>query len=132
MSEYQPVPYMRLTSDSSSLAPRVKRGMTMDQVREIWRIRSEAKTKQTMAKYEKQRIGAPTGYGREKFGTYGQYQSRVAREKVRLAAKLLESAGLEVNDGTISKVTGQSKATIWSYWEPARMEPSTEPTNADF
>ena len=36
------------------------------------------------------------GYGHEGLGVYGIYQERAAREKVRLAARLLEKAGLEV------------------------------------
>jgi hypothetical protein len=101
MKTDQPVPYMRFTSDTSSLAPRVKRGMTIEQVREIWIVRAEAKTKEIMGKYAKRKL---SGGGREGLGIYGQFQSRTAREKVRLAEKLLKSAGLQTDDATIRKV----------------------------
>lgn len=105
MSGTEPIPYMRLTSDVRPPAPRVRRGMTIDQVREIWLIRSETKTKALMAKYEKQRREAPSGYGREKFAIYGLYRQRAADAKRRLAVDLLEKAGLEVTPATIRKVT---------------------------
>ncbi|MDB5321950.1 MAG: hypothetical protein JWN40_3581 [Phycisphaerales bacterium] len=101
MSDNEPVPYMRLTSDVRSLARRVKRGMTIEQVREIWRERSEAKTKEIMEKYYKQR---PFSGGREGLGIYGQFQSRAATEKVRLAERLAKSVGLPLNDATIRKI----------------------------
>ena len=100
MNENQPVPYMRLTTERRSLAPRVKRGMTIEQVRNIWRVRSEAKTKEIMGKYKRHGSGA----GHEGLAVYGQYQSRAAREKWRLAEKLLQSAGLPVDDATMRKV----------------------------
>lgn len=101
MDSNQPVPYMRLTTDRVPVL-RVKRGMSIDQVREIWRMRSEAKTKAIMDKYTKQKAGRSGG--REGLGIYAQFQSRAAREKVRLAEQLLKSAGLPIDDATIRKV----------------------------
>ena len=92
---------MRLTTDSPPVL-RVNRGMSIEQVREIWRIRSEAKTKEIMDKYAKQKAGRSGG--REALGIYGQFQSRAAREKVRLAERLLKSAGLPIDDPTIQKL----------------------------
>lgn len=122
MRKDEPVPYMRLTTERRPSAPRVKLGMTIEQVRAIWQVRSEAKTRQTMAGYDKQRLSAPPGYGREKFALHGQTQSQIARDKVRLAAKLLASAGLDADCAAIHKVTGQSKATIMDYWDPPQAE----------
>lgn len=103
----QPVPYMKLTTDRVSTA-RVKHGMTFDQVREIWRQRSEAKTKEIMAKYSQQKTGRSGG--REGLGIYGQFQARAARAKVQLAERLLKSAGLPVDDATIRKLMRRSRA----------------------
>ncbi len=97
----QPVPHMRLTTHAAPV-PRVKRGMTIDQVREIWRVRSEAKTHEIMRKYTEQKAGRSGG--REGLGIYGQFQSRAAREKVRLAERLLKSAGLPTDDATIRRL----------------------------
>ncbi len=91
MNSNQPVPFMRLATDKVPV-PRVTRGMSIKQVREIWRTRSEGKTKEIMAKYTKQKAGRSGG--REGLGIYGQFQSRAAREKVRLAERLLKSAGM--------------------------------------
>ncbi len=101
MDSNQPVPYLRLTTDSVPLL-KVKRGMTLEQVREIWRIRSEAKTKEIMDKYTKQKAGRSGG--REGLGIYGQFQSRAAREKLRLAERLLKFAGLTTDGTTIRKL----------------------------
>jgi hypothetical protein len=101
MDSNQPVPYMRLMTDRLPVL-RAKRGMGIDQVREIWRMRSEAKTKEIMEKYTKQKSGRSGG--REGLGIYGQFQSRAAREKIRLAEQLLKSAGLPIDDATIRKV----------------------------
>jgi hypothetical protein len=101
MLQDEPVPYMRLTSERNP-APRVMRGMTFEQVREIWRERSGVKTKEIMDKYTKQRAGSSGG--REGFGIYGQFQSRAAREKIRLAERLLKSAGLPFDDAAIRKL----------------------------
>lgn len=98
----EPIPYMRLTTDPRPVPPKVKRGMSMEQVREIWRVRSEAKTKEIMDKYTKQKAGRSGG--REGLGIYGQFQSRAAREKVRLAERLLKSAGLPTDEATVRKV----------------------------
>ena len=103
MDANQPVPYMRLTSDPSSSPPRVKRGMTMEQVREIWVVRAEAINRDVMGKYAKQRREHGSG-GREGLGIYGQFQSRVKRKKEELAERLLRSAGLPTDDATIGKV----------------------------
>jgi hypothetical protein len=97
----QPIHYMRLATDRVPLL-RVKRGMSIDQVREIWRTRSEAKTKAIMDKYTEQKAGRSGG--REGLGIYGQFQSRAAREKLRLAEQLLKSAGLPTDAATVHKV----------------------------
>jgi hypothetical protein len=76
--------------------------MSIDQVREIWRMRSDSKTKEIMDGYTKQKAGRSGG--REGLGIYGQFQSRAAREKVRLAEQLLKSAGLPIDEATIRKV----------------------------
>ena len=101
MDFHQQVTYMRLTTERDPVL-RVKRGMSIYQVREIWRIRSEAKTKEIMDKYTKQKAGRSGG--REGLGIYGQFQSRAAREKVRLAERLLKSADLPTDDATVRKV----------------------------
>lgn len=97
----QPIPFMKLTTDRNPVS-RVTRGMSIDQVREIWRMRSEAKTKEIMTEYTKQKAGRSGG--REGLGIYRQFQSRAAREKVRLAERLLKSAGLPTDDTTIRKL----------------------------
>jgi hypothetical protein len=74
--------------------------MTLEQVREIWRLRAEKTTKDIMDKYQKHGRGA----GREALGVYGQYQARAAREKRRLAERLLQQAGLDADDANIRKV----------------------------
>src|SRR5687768_12619187 len=102
MNANQTVPYMRLTTDRTPTRPRVTRGMTIDQVREMWRIRAEAKTKEIMGKYYEQEAGRSGG--RAGLGIYGRFQSRAAREKERLAERLLKSAGLPTDDATIGKV----------------------------
>lgn len=94
--------------------------MTIDQVREIWRLRAEAKTKAIMDAYRARRNESGGGYGHEGLGVYGIYQERAAREKVRLAVRLLEKAGLEVSYNTIRTVTGQSPGTISGYWTPLK------------
>jgi hypothetical protein len=76
--------------------------MSLEQIREIWRMRAEAKTKEIMGKYTKQKAGRSGG--RDGLGIYGQYQSRAAREKLRLAERLLKSAGLPTDDATVRKV----------------------------
>lgn len=101
MDSNQPVPYMRLTTDRVPVL-RVKRGMSIDHVREIWRMRSEAKTKEIMDRYTKQKAGRSGG--REGLGVYGQFKARAACEKLRLAERLLESAGLPTDDATIRQV----------------------------
>jgi hypothetical protein len=104
MDSNDPVPFMRLTTDTVPV-PKVKRGMSIDQVREVWHERSEAKTKEIMDKYTKQKAGRSGG--REGLGIYGQFQSRAAREKLRLAERLLKSAGLPTDDATVRKVMRQ-------------------------
>lgn len=96
---------------------RVKKGMQIDQIRCVWHSRAEAKTKAIMDSYYARRSGSG---GREGLGIYGMYQERAAREKVRLAVKLLAQAGLEVSYQSIHKVTGQSMNTIRHYWAPPR------------
>lgn len=96
---------------------RVKKGMTIDQVRCVWHARAEAKTRAIMDSYYARRPGSG---GREGFGIYGMSQERAAREKVLLAVKLLAQAGLDVSYQSIRKVTGQSVSTIQHYWAPPR------------
>jgi hypothetical protein len=105
MSDNEPVSHMRLTSDARPLVRPVKHGMTIEQVREIWRERSEAKTEEIMTKYHAQK---QTSGGREGLGIYGQFQARAAREKVRLAERLLKSAGLPTDEATIRKLMRRS------------------------
>lgn len=110
---------------------RVKKGMSIDEVRQVWLPLAEAKTKEIIGKYYAQR---PYSGGREGLGIYGKFQERAAREKVRLAVRLLQQAGVEVTYMTISKVTGQSRSTIGNYWAPPRqpVAPSAvEVTNAE-
>lgn len=95
----------------------VKKGMSVEDVRQIWLPLAETKTKAIIDKYYAQR---PCSGGREGLGIYGKFQSRAAREKVRLAIRLLQQAGLEVTCTMISKVTGQSHSTISNYWSPSR------------
>ena len=52
----EPVPHMRLAAGSAPVL-KVKRGMTIDGVREIWRVRSEAKSQEIMRKYNEQKAG---------------------------------------------------------------------------
>lgn len=59
----QDAPYMKPTTEPAPI-PKVKRGMTLDQVREIWQVRSEAKTTEIMAKYTQQTAGRSGGAGR--------------------------------------------------------------------
>lgn len=96
---------------------RVAKGMTLEQVREIWQVRSAAKTKAIIDSYYAQRRGSG---GREGLGIYGIHQERAAREKVRLAVRLLTSAGLDVSYSIIRKVTGQSQDTISKHWWPPK------------
>ncbi len=102
---------------------RVRRGMTIDEVREIWLPRAETKARAIMDSFYAQRDRAGGSYGHEGLGVYGDYKERAAREKVRLAVRLLEKAGLEVSYATIRKVTGQSESTIWAYWRPPEPSP---------
>jgi DNA invertase Pin-like site-specific DNA recombinase len=109
---------------------RVKKGMSIDEVRQVWLPLAEAKTKEIIGKYYAQR---PYSGGREGLGVYGKFQERAAREKVRLAVRLLQQAGVEVTYTTISKVTGQSRNTIGNYWAPPRQpaEPSAAQVTND-
>ena len=63
------------------------------------------RAKEIMDKYTKQKAGRSGG--REGLGIYGQFQSRAAREKLRLAERLLKSAGLPTDDATVRKVMRQ-------------------------
>lgn len=96
------VPYMRLSTDRRAV-PRAKRGMSIDQVREIWLVRAAAKTTEIMNKYHKQKAGRSGG--RSGLGIYGQFQSRAAVAKIKLAEQLLKSAGLPTDEGTIGRLT---------------------------
>lgn len=106
---------------------RVRKGMSVEEVREVWLPLAEAKAKAIIDSYYAQR---PYSGGREGLGIYGKFQERAAREKVRLAVRLLQQAGLEVTVTMISKVTGQSRSTISNYWAPPRelVEPPPAPT----
>ena len=101
MNPDAPNPSIRLSTKKIYM-PRVKAGMCIEQVREIWRARSEAKTKEIIDKCTRQKAGRSGG--REGLGIYGQFQSRAAREKFRLAERLLKSAGLPADDATIRKL----------------------------
>jgi len=103
---------------------RVRKGMSVDEVRQIWQPLAEAKTKEIISNYYAQR---PYSGGREGLGIYGKFQERAAREKVRLAVRLLQQAGVEVTYTTISKVTGQSRNTISNYWAPPRQPVESAP-----
>ncbi|MFH1109565.1 MAG: hypothetical protein V1790_10270 [Planctomycetota bacterium] len=107
---------------------RVRHGLTIDEVRQIWLSRSEGKTRTILNSYHARRESSGGGYGHEGLGIYGMYQERAAREKVRLAAKLLEKAGLEVSYKTIRSVTGQSSSTICRYWVPPKQNSPENPT----
>ncbi len=98
---------------------RVKPGMSIEEIRQVWLARSDVKSEEIMSKYRERR-DRDGGYGHEGLGVYGDYQERVAREKVRLAVKLLRQAEIEVTYGTIHKVTKQSTGTIANYWAPPR------------
>jgi hypothetical protein len=78
--------------------------MSIDEVRDIWRIRSDAKTKEVMAKYEKQKAGRSGG--REGLGIYGQFQSRVAREKIRLERVMHLSDVSDQRTASVSRWSG--------------------------
>lgn len=107
---------------------RARRGLTVEEVRQLWLPRAEAKTKAIMDSYYASRDSSGGGYGHEGLGVYGTYQERAAREKVRLAAKLLRQANIEVTYSTIHKVTGQSRSTIMTYWAPPRQGPPEDAT----
>ena len=102
---------------------RVRRGMTIGQVRQIYLPRADAKVKTIFDSYYARREKSGGGYGHEGLGVYGMYQERAAYAKVRLAAELLEKAGLEVSCGAIRKVTGQATCTVSRYWHPPRQNP---------
>ena len=94
---------------------RVRKGMSIDQVREVWIEQSEKKEADIWGKYHAQR---PSSGGREGLGIHGIYKQRVTQAKVRIAQRLLKSAGLEVSVSSIHKVTKQSRTTIANYWTP--------------
>jgi DNA invertase Pin-like site-specific DNA recombinase len=106
---------------------RVRNGTSIDDVRQVWQPLAEAKTKAIIDKYYAQRSSSG---GREGLGIYGKFQERAAREKVRLAVRLLQQARLEVSYTTISKVTGQSRGTISNYWGPPRQPVEAPPAQA--
>ena len=99
---------------------RVRRGMTIEEVRQIWLPRAQAVETEIMDKYRTRRDAAGGGYGHEGLGVHGISKERAAREKVRMAVRLLEGAGLEVSHKTVRKVTGQSESTIATHWPPPR------------
>ena len=107
---------------------RARKGMSVDEVRDIWLPLAEAKTKAIIDSYYAQR---PHSGGREGLGIYGKFQERAAREKVRLAVRLLKQAGLAVTVTMINKVTGQSRTTISNYWSPRREPVDPPPTPTD-
>ncbi len=94
--------------------------MTIDEVREIWRVLAEAKAKTVMETYYAKREESEGGFDHEGLGVYGLYHERAARKKVRLAAQLLKKAGLEVCYESIRKLTGQSLDVIVRNWVPPK------------
>lgn len=77
-------------------APRAKLGMTIEEVREIYRIRSETKTKEIMNKYYQLKAGRSGGRGG--LSIYDQYRSRARDAVDRIARQLLKSAGLPLTE----------------------------------
>lgn len=76
--------------------------MSIDQVRPIWRARAESKENEIWEKYREQKAGRSGG--REGLGIWSKFQTRVSDAKERLAAQLLKSAGLPVDEKTIRKL----------------------------
>ena len=109
---------------------KARKGMSVEEVREVWLPLAEAKVRAIIDSYYAQR--AYSGR-REGLGIYGKFQERAAREKVRLAVRLLQQAGLEATVTMISKVTRQSRSTISNYWAPPKelAEPPSTPTVVD-
>jgi len=105
--------------------------MSAEEVREVWLPLAEAKAKAIIDSYYAQR---PYSGGREGLGIYGKFQERAAREKVRLAVRLLQQAGLEVTVTMISRITGQSRSTISNHWVPPRqgVGPPPAPTAEEY
>ena len=103
---------------------KVTKGMSIEELRQVWLPLAETKTKAIIDSYYAQR---PYSGDREGLGIYGKFQERAAREKVRLAVRLLKQACLEVTMSAINKVTKQSLATIAKYWSPPR-EPVDQST----
>ena len=101
MDESNTVPFMQIASASRPAQPRVRRGMSTDEIREVWRARAEAKSKEIMDKFYAQRRG---GDSRESFGIFGRFKSRAAAAKIRLAEQLVKSAGLPLDEATIRKI----------------------------
>lgn len=96
---------------------RAKKGMTVDQVREIWAIRAQEKEDAIWAKYNAYKASYPS-FGRSGLSVWEGYKARAMKVRVTTAVSLLRAAGLEITCATIRKITGQSPNTILSYWTP--------------
>jgi hypothetical protein len=98
--------------------------MSLEEVRRIWVAQAEEKTKEIFDKYRERRDQAG-GYGHEGLGVYGIYQERAARERMRLAVKLLGQAGLEITPAIVRKLTGRSvsASAIKQYGPRSRSSP---------
>jgi hypothetical protein len=105
---------------------RAKKGMTVDQVRELWAVRAKEKEDTIWAKYNAYRSSYPS-FGRSGLSVYEGYKARVTKARVVTAVSLLNGAGLEVSCTMIRKVTGQSPNTILGYWTPPSEKTVTAP-----
>jgi hypothetical protein len=93
--------------------------MTLEQVRALWRSRADAKEAEIMAKYYEQKAGRSGG--REGPGIHGQFKSRAAREKKKLAERMLKSAGLPTDEATVRKLMRRYR--FWAIRTVARPTP---------
>ena len=107
---------------------KVKKGMSIEEVRQVWLPLAQAKSQEFMDKYYAR---SEHSGGREGLGVYGLSKERAAREKVRLAVKLLKQAGLEITFSSIGRVTGQSRSTIANYWAPPLDPPDSSAVATD-
>jgi hypothetical protein len=100
---------------NSGEMPQARRGMPLEELRQVWQLNAKAKEKEIMDRYYAQRR---SDGGREGLAIWERYARRVRREKILLAAKLLRKAGFEVSYATIGHITGQARRTIAGYWSP--------------
>jgi hypothetical protein len=96
---------------------RAKKGMTLDQVRELWAINAKAKEDAIMAKYHAMKQNYPS-FGRAGLSVWEGYRDRVTEAKVQMGVSLLQQAGFPVTCAMIDRVTGQASKTILGYWSP--------------